>query len=54
MEISPDAIILFKWNGIHLNATILFTWVVMLILIIISWLVSDGTNRDWHCGGYLG
>jgi len=40
MEISPDAIIIFQWNGIHLNATILFTWVVMLILILISWLAT--------------
>ncbi|HER24929.1 MAG TPA: F0F1 ATP synthase subunit A [Candidatus Atribacteria bacterium] len=40
MDISPDAIILFKWNGIHLNATILFTWIAMLILIIISWLAT--------------
>jgi F-type H+-transporting ATPase subunit a len=40
MEITPDAIIYFRWNGIHLNATIVFTWVVMAVLIIISWLAT--------------
>jgi F-type H+-transporting ATPase subunit a len=40
MEISPDAIILFQWNGIHLNATIVFTWVVMAILIFIGWMAT--------------
>ena len=40
MEISPDAIIIFQWNGIHLNATILFTWVVMVILLFISWMAT--------------
>ncbi len=40
MEISPDAIIIFKWNGIHLNATIVFTWAVMVLLIFISWLAT--------------
>ena len=40
MDISPDAIIIFKWNGIQINATIIFTWVVMVILIFISWLAT--------------
>jgi len=40
MEISPDAIIIFEWNGIHLNATIIFTWVVMAILFFISWMAT--------------
>jgi len=40
MEISPDAIIIFQWNGIQLNATIVFTWAVMAILIFISWMAT--------------
>ena len=40
MEISPDAIIIFEWNGIQINATIIFTWAVMVILILISWLAT--------------
>jgi len=40
MEITPDAMIYFQWNGIHLNATIVFTWLVMFILALISWLAT--------------
>jgi F-type H+-transporting ATPase subunit a len=40
MEISPDAAILWQWGVIKLNATILFTWLVMALLTIGSWLVT--------------
>lgn len=40
MEISPDAIILWESGFFKLNATILFTWLVMAILTIGSWLVT--------------
>lgn len=33
MEISPDAWVLAEWRGLQLNATIVFTWVVMALLI---------------------
>ncbi len=40
MGISPDSIVYWEWGFIKLNATIVFTWVVMAILVIISWLVT--------------
>lgn len=40
MDISPDAIILWDLGFFKLNATILFTWLVMGILVIGSWLVT--------------
>ncbi|WP_432737498.1 F0F1 ATP synthase subunit A [Maridesulfovibrio sp. FT414] len=40
MEISPDHIIYFSSGFIMLNATILFTWAVMLLLVMFSWLVT--------------
>jgi len=40
MDISPDTIIIFKWNGIHFSATIIFTWIVMAILVLISYLAT--------------
>ncbi len=40
MEITPDTIIFWQWNGYHLNATIVFTWVVMIVLVLISWLAT--------------
>ncbi len=40
MTISPDSITLFKWGALHLNATIVFTWLVMALLTLISWLIT--------------
>lgn len=40
MTISPDSIVLWQWGGFPLNATILFTWLVMALLTIGSWLVT--------------
>lgn len=40
MEISLDSMVLWRWGPVLLNATILYTWVVMAILVLISWLVT--------------
>ena len=40
MEISPDAIIFWESGFFKINATILFTWLIMAILTIGSWLVT--------------
>lgn len=40
MNISPDNIIYWEWGPVVLNATIVFTWIVMAILVVISWLVT--------------
>ena len=40
MHISPDQTILWQWWFLHLNATIAYTWVVMLLLTMGSWLVT--------------
>ena len=40
MEISPDNIVLLQWRGITLNATVMFTWVVMTFLVVVSWLIT--------------
>lgn len=40
MEISPDGIIYWQSGWIKLNATIVFTWVVMLLLVLFSIYVS--------------
>lgn len=41
MEISPDNIIYWQTGVITLNATIVFTWLVMAFLVVVSWLVSS-------------
>lgn len=40
MEISPDAIVLLELGPVAINATIVFTWLVMLLLVGLSWLVT--------------
>jgi F-type H+-transporting ATPase subunit a len=40
MRISPDQIVLWSAGGLHLNATIVFTWVVMTLLVLVSFLVT--------------
>ncbi len=40
MEITPDEIIYWEWGVVTLNATLVFSWVVMGILAIGSWLVT--------------
>ena len=40
MTISPDSIVYFQWGPIVLSATIVFTWLVMALLVLISWLVT--------------
>lgn len=38
---------LWQWGPVHLNVTILWTWVVMALLVLISWAVTrrPGTQR---------
>jgi F-type H+-transporting ATPase subunit a len=38
MEITPDHLVLFRWGFLELNATIVYTWAVMVLLVGVSWL----------------
>lgn len=40
MDITPDSIIFWKHGILKLNATVLFTWMVMFILTGCSWLIT--------------
>jgi F-type H+-transporting ATPase subunit a len=40
MPITPDHIVYLQWGWAHLNATILFTWIVMILLTLGSWLIT--------------
>lgn len=48
MTISPDGIVFWQWGAFSLNATIVFTWLVMALLTLGSWLItrrlSTGTD----------
>lgn len=45
MNISPDDIILWQMGFVHLNATILFTWLLMLLLVIGAALITRRLPR---------
>ena len=40
MRISPDSVVFFQWGFISLNATIVFTWCVMGLMVLGSWLIT--------------
>ncbi|HDP99702.1 MAG TPA: F0F1 ATP synthase subunit A [bacterium] len=40
MDISPDSIVYWQRGPIKLNATIVFSWVVMVLLLFVSWLAT--------------
>ena len=48
MRISPDNLILFQWGAISINATILFTWIVMALMVLGSKLVTRRLTAETH------
>ncbi len=40
MEISPDQYVFLKWGAFSLNATTVFTWIVMALLVVVARLVT--------------
>jgi F-type H+-transporting ATPase subunit a len=45
-QISPDQVILCQWGIIKITATLLYTWFIMGILIIGSWLVTRNISSE--------
>jgi F-type H+-transporting ATPase subunit a len=41
MHLTPDHIVFFRWGVVHLNATILFTWILIALLTAFSWLLTS-------------
>jgi F-type H+-transporting ATPase subunit a len=39
-DISPDQVVFWQWGWISLNATIVFTWGVMVLMVLGSWLIT--------------
>jgi F-type H+-transporting ATPase subunit a len=42
VDFTPDLVVLWEWGPLRLNATILWTWVVMAILAIGCWALARG------------
>lgn len=45
-QISPDQIIIWQWRFITINATMLYTWLIMFILAGGSWLVTRRVSSE--------
>lgn len=45
-QISPDQVILWQWGFITINATLVYTWVVMAILVVGSWRITRNLSRE--------
>ena len=39
-DLSPDDVVLWQWEFVSLNYTILFTWLVMGLLVLVAWLAT--------------
>jgi len=48
MQISPDEFAIWTWGEFTLNATILFTWVVMALLVLGARLITLRLSDDEH------
>ena len=52
MRISPDTLIIFRWGPIVLNATIVFTWAVMALLVVGSRIVTHKLTSEKQLSGW--
>lgn len=50
MDITPDQIVYWQWGVATLNATIVWTWVVMAVLAVGSWAVTRGLTAHEGMG----
>lgn len=46
MHLSPDAIIFWQWGFFKLNATIVFTWLLMLLLVIGAKRITRNLSKE--------
>ena len=46
MEISPDHIIFWQWQFIKINATIIFTWLIIASLTLTSWIITSNLKVE--------
>lgn len=45
-DISPDQVVFWQWGVVQINATLVFTWIVMGIMVAGSWLVTRRIRSD--------
>lgn len=45
-DISTDQVIIWQWRFISINATIVFTWLVMALMVVGSWLITRKLSTE--------
>ena len=50
MQLTPDQIVYWQWEFVTVNATLVFTWLTMIVMVTAAWLVS----RSLHTGPEIG
>lgn len=50
MQMNPDQVVLWYLHGVPVNATVFFTWVVMVFLVVGSWLVTRRLSHGPEMG----
>jgi len=40
MELTPDTTIFWQWGPVVINATLVYSWIVMTVLVVGSWLIT--------------
>ena len=53
MNINPDELVLYQWGWFKINATIFFTWLIIILFTVGSWLItrkltSEGELSRWQ------
>jgi F-type H+-transporting ATPase subunit a len=46
VRLTPDQLVLFEIGGIPINATVVFTWAVMVLMVVGSWLITRRLTSD--------
>jgi F-type H+-transporting ATPase subunit a len=46
MRLSPDMLVFWQAGVVKLNATIVYTWAVMLLLVVGAWLITRRLSKD--------
>ncbi|HSZ24784.1 MAG TPA: F0F1 ATP synthase subunit A, partial [Cytophagaceae bacterium] len=48
MKLSPDETIYWQQGFISISSTLVWTWIIMIVLVVISWLITRRLRTDIH------
>lgn len=50
MQLTPDEIVLFRLGPVAIRATLALTWIVMALLVVVSWSITRRLGSDLRMG----